>query len=406
MFRARTPSVALVLVPALLTAVAYVDPGNFGTNIIAGAEHGYSLIWVVVLASATGALIQYLAAKLGLATGRSLAEHCADHLPRGPRILAWLQAEAIVLMTDLAEVVGGALGLYLLFGVPLPLGAVVIGVTSFLILGLRRSEGRGFRAATLGLLGVVVASVAAAVALLGPDWGRATTGLVPTPLHGSALLVAVGIIGATVMPHALYFHSAFGSHLPGESERHDPRTGIGTRSAAAIRRRIALSLVVAMGIAGVANVLILTLGVALPMPSDGTIEGVHGVLAEHGQGIAATLLGVALLAAGLASSMVGAWTGQVVMQGFLRVDIPWWVRRLVALAPPVVVLALGVDPGQALLLSQVVLSIGLPLTLLPLVVLTGRRAVMGALVNGRVVTVLAWAATAVITALDIALLVS
>lgn len=384
------------LVPALLTAIAYVDPGNFGTNITAGARHGYALAWVVVLASVSAAVVQYLAAKLGLATGRSLAEHCADRLPRLPRLLAWAQAELVVIMTDLAEIVGGALGLQILFGVPLAVGAVAVGLTTLVVLGLGRGR---YRPVALGLLGVVAVGVTATAAGLRPDAGPLGPGLRPSLAGESELLLAAGIIGATIMPHALYFHSAMSGH-DGRDER--PRD-IPLEPADLVRRRLTRSIVTAMALAGTVNLLLLVIGTALA-GSDGSIDAAHDVLLATGRDVAATSLGLALLASGFASSIVGAWTGQSVVQGFLRVRMPPWLRRGLAVVPPVALLAAGIDPDDALVGSQVVLGFALPLTLLPLVWLTGRRAVMGELRNGPVLAVAAWSITAAVTALDVALL--
>ena len=397
--RRRHRAATGTLVPALLTTIAYVDPGNFGTNIVAGTDHGFALVWVVVLASVSAALIQYLAAKLGLATGRNLASHYAAGLPRVWRLLAWVQAELVVIMTDLAEIVGGALGLYLLFGLPLPLGALLVGLVSFTVLGYQRGEAAHFQIPALALLATVAVCVVTATVRLSPDWNGMLLGVRPAVLDQSALLVAVGIVGATVMPHALYFHSAMSPAVVEESAS----GATSPRLAALVRHRLMSSIALAMTVAGCVNVLILVLGAATGT-SDGTIEGVYAHLSLDGQRWSAILLGVALLASGLASSVIGAWTGQVVMAGFLRRSIPWWVRRLVALAPPVIVLLLGVDAGQALLMSQVVLSLALPLTLAPLIVITSRRTVMGALANGRVLTVLAGAVALAIIALDLALL--
>lgn len=400
MYQRATIRAALV-VPALLTTIAYVDPGNFGTNIAAGGEYGYTLVRVVALASAAAALIQYLAATLGLATGQGLAEHCAARLGRWPRLAGWAQAEVVVIMTDLAEVVGGALGLRLLFGIPLPVGALLIGAASFCILGLGSSG--IYRPIALGLLGVVALCVVWAAASLSPDLGAAAGGLRPRPMPGGALLVAVGIVGATVMPHALYFHSALSSHSGRPmSKPRLWRTIGGPRTVARAHRRLAVIIVAAMAAAGTVNVAILVFGASVPGGAGGSIEGVSEQLVSVGQRLPALLLGVALLASGLASSVIGAWTGQAVMAGYLNITVAVWKRRLVALLPPVVVLSLGLDPSWALVASQVVLSLALPLTLAALVLLTGSRSVMGTARASRPVIGAAWLVTAVITVMDVA----
>lgn len=396
MYHQRPMRWSVTLIPALLTTVAYVDPGNFASNIGAGALHGYSLVWVVVLASGAAALIQYLAGLLGMATGGTLASLTAGRLPRAARITAWLQAELVVLMTDLAELVGGAIGLYLVFGLPLPVGACVIAGISLLALvgGARGSRASG--AIILGLLGVVAATVWGSTALARPSIAGSVAGLVPGALDASSVLLATAIVGATVMPHALYFHSATSADAVAAS----PPTVV---RAADPRRRLSRSVLVAMGAAGCVNLALLLVGATLPAAAAEGLEQAHAVLAAHAGQLAATLMGVALIASGLASTIVGVVTGQVVMEGYLSRAIPVWTRRLIALVPPMVVLALGLDPTKALVASQVVLALALPLTLAPLVVLTSSSRVMGSLRPGRPVLVAAAAVTAIITVLDLAL---
>jgi manganese transport protein len=380
---------------ACMAAIAYVDPGNFAVNVSAGAEHGYALVWVVVGASLTASLVQYLAAKLGIATGRSLAENCREHYGRGPRIALWLQAELVVIMTDLAELVGGAYALYLLFGVPMIWGAVIVAAFGFLVLGLRIRGYDGFRPVLLVLFGLIVVLLVAELLAAGVDRPALVQGFVPRPLEGSAALLAVGIIGATVMPHALHFHSAVA--------REDSRPRDADKLAAADRSRRAIA--IAMSFAALANVSLVLIAARLPTEAAGGLTEAYVAIGEVLGRVAAAGFGLALLASGLSSTIVGIYTGQVVMQGFWRRPISLWLRRLIAVVPPLVILLLGVDPTTALVLSQVVLSFGLPASLIPLVLLTSRRAVMGRLVNARVTSVLAGIATAVICALDVYLLV-
>ncbi len=380
---------------ACMAAIAYVDPGNFAVNVAAGAEHGYTLVWVVVGASVTASLVQYLAAKLGIATGMSLAENCRARYGRGLRLLLWFQAELVVIMTDLAELVGGAFALYLLFGIPMVWGALIVAGFGFVVLALRIRGYEGFRPVLLVLFGLIVVLLVAELFLAGVDGPALVAGLVPRPLDGSAALLAVGIIGATVMPHALHFHSAVA--------REDSRPQQVAKVAAVRRSRHAIA--IAMSCAAVANVSLVLIAARLPAEASGGLTEAYAAIGEVLGQVAAVGFGVALLASGLSSTIVGIYTGQVVMQGFWRRPISLWLRRLLAVVPPLVILMLGVDPSTALVLSQVVLSFGLPASLIPLVLLTSQRRVMGRLVNAPVTVVLAVLATSVICALDVYLLV-
>ncbi|MER7072665.1 Nramp family divalent metal transporter [Terrabacter sp. NPDC000476] len=381
------------LVPALLAAIAYVDPGNFGVNISSGAQHGYALVWVVVFASASAMVIQYLAAKLGMVTGKSLAEHSAERFPGVGRLLLWGQAELVVVMTDLAEIVGGAIALRLLFGMPLTAGAVCVTLFSLVVLALKVRGRSHFDSVVLVLLVVIIASLLWQVLVAEVDSAALLASVVPGPLDGSAALLAVGIVGATVMPHALHFHSA-------ASRGHDDGSAPASQ-ADRLRsgRRTVRSVVLAMTVAGFANVSLVVFSAALPAEAGASIESAHAALGAHTGQLAATMLAVALLASGLASTLVGVQTGDVVMQGFGRRPIPPLLRRLLAVVPALVILGLGVDPTSALVWSQVVLSFALPGTLVPLLLFTRDRTVMGVLVNHRLTT----AAAAVITTVIVGL---
>ncbi len=392
MYRERSAPWAVLLVPALLTTVAYVDPGNFGSNIEAGSVHGYDLLWVVALASVAAGIIQYLAALLGLATGQTLATLTAQRMGHRNRLLMWLQAEVVVLMTDLAELVGGALGLYLLFGIPLPVGACIVGVLSLLVLATGRKAAAFSAPLTLALLGVVGVCVLAVVAFLRPSPAGVAGGLVPGGLDASGVLLVVAIVGATVMPHALYFHSAVSAHT---GHRPSPER------AAQLRRRLGLAVAGALGVAACVNGSLLLIGAVLP--THGGIEGAHTAIAAAVGNVVAVLFGVALLASGVASTVVGVFTGQVVMEGYIHRPFSVWLRRLVGLVPPLVVLALGVDPTWALVVSQVVLALALPITLVPLVLLACSPRVMGPLLPGLPVRAAAVALVALITIMDAAL---
>ena len=384
---------ARTMVPALLAAVAYVDPGNFGVNIASGAEHGYTLVWVVVFASCSAMLIQYLAAKVGIATGRSLAELSAERYPGAGRIALWLQAEVVVIMTDLAEIVGGALGLQLLFGWPLIAGALVVTAFSLVVLALKVRGRSHFEAVVLVLLLVIIGALLWQVFVADVDRAALLRSVLPGPLDSSAALLAVGIVGATVMPHALHFHSA-ASRVANDGTA----AGAGGQRARAGRRAVR-SIVIAMTVAAAANISLVVFAAGLPAAAGESLEAAYAALQTQAGEVAATMLGVALLASGLAATLVGVQTGDVVMQGFGRRPIPAVVRRLLAVVPCLVVLGIGVNPTQALVWSQVVLSFALPGTLIPLLVLTRDRRLMGVLTNRPVTTAVAALVTAVIVGL-------
>jgi manganese transport protein len=382
--------------PGLIVAVAYVDPGNFATNTQAGAALGTRLVWVVVAASVAAMLVQYLSAKLGAVTGRTLPELCRERYGLGTRWLLWAQAEVVTMATDLAEVLGGAVALHLLFGLPLPLGGAVVAAAGVALLALRPDRRGPFDVAVAALLiGVVGCFVAQAVLVggLGATARDAASGLPPSLAGDGALLLATGIIGATVMPHAVYLHS----HLA-------RREGLGVPVAQRLRRH-RRDIAVALGVAGLTNVAILVVAaraLAGRPPTDDPILGAFTALGDAAPA-AGVLFAVALLVAALAASGVGTLAGDVVMQGFWRRKIPLTLRRLVTLAPTLVVLAIGVDPTWALVLSQVVLCCGVPFALVPLVRLTADRALMGEGVNRRRTTAAAIAVTAVVSTLDLVL---
>ncbi|HEY0543427.1 MAG TPA: Nramp family divalent metal transporter [Actinoallomurus sp.] len=383
-----------LLGPAFVASVAYVDPGNFATNVQGGARFGFLLLWVVVAANLTGMLLQYLAAKLGIATRQSLAEVCRESYPRPVVWGLWVQGEIVAIMTDLAEFVGGAVALTLLFGWPLPFGGVVIAVASLLLL-MTRERGRWFEGTVVTLLSVVLLAFLYQTLRAQAPLGDVASGLVPRFAGGESVLLGSGIIGATVMPHALYLHSAL-------TRSHGPRDG-----RERVLRAQRLDVLLAMGIAGAVNVAVLVSAGALfhgGGSAPGTLEGAYSRYAQTAGPVAAAAFAVALLAAGLASSSVGVYAGEVIMQGFLRRRIPRIVRRLVVTVPALVVLALTHDPTRALVLSQVVLSFGIPFALIPLVLATRRRDLMGPWVNRPITTAAAGAAAVVIVGLNVALL--
>ena len=389
----------ILLGPAFVAAVAYVDPGNFATNSTAGARYGYLLVWVVVAANLAAMLVQTLTAKLGLATGRSLPELCREHLPRPLNRVMWAQAELVAMATDLAEVIGGAVALYLLFGVPLLPGGLIIGAASFAILALRSRGFRTFEIAIAVLLGVIVLAFAVNLVTAQPDVSDAAAGLLPRMQGTDSMLLAAGILGATVMPHVIYVHSALTpNRLPAEGET----------QRRVIAKGLRVDVLIALGIAGAVNLAMLLVAASsfhgTSIPGTDTLEGVHAGLATTLGTAAAVGFAVALLLSGLASTSVGTYAGEVIMQGFLRRRIPLLIRRMITLLPALAVLAIGVDPTRALVLSQVVLSFGIPFALIPVVMFTRRRDLMGSLVNRRATTAAAVAITAFVVALNAFLL--
>ena len=387
-----------LLGPAFVAAVAYVDPGNFATNFSGGASFGYTLLWVIVAANLMAMLIQSLTAKLGLATGRDLATLCRENLPRPVTRGLWLQAEAVAIATDLAEIVGGAVALNLLFGVPLPIGGLITAVVAFILLGAQSRGHRPFERVIAGLLLVIGLGFGYTLVGSGVDAGGLASGMVPSFSGSESLLLATGILGATVMPHVIYVHSAL---TPG---RYGDVVTAGRTAAGRGRllRAQRLDVLVAMGLAGLVNAAMLVIAAQLFTAEDGiaSLESVHSGLGDQlGTGAALTFA-VALLVSGFASSSVGTHAGQVVMAGFLRRHIPVLARRLITLAPALAVLALGGDPTTALVWSQVVLSFGIPFALVPLLWLTARRQVMGAWVNRPLTTVAGAAVAALIIVLN------
>jgi manganese transport protein len=398
--RGRLRATLAMLGPAFVASVAYVDPGNFATNVQGGARYGYLLLWVVLAANLMAMLIQYLSAKLGVVTDRSLPEVVRERFPRALTWGMWLQAEVMAMSTDIAEFLGAALGLNLLFGVPLLPAGLITGAIAFAILELQRRGFRRFELAISALLGIIFLGFLYETLRIGPSAHGSLQGLVPG-LHGSAsLYLAVGIIGATVMPHVVYLHSALtNGRMPCRDDRERKR----------VLRFERLDVIIALGLAGLVNMAMLAAAAALfhgsGLSGISTIEQAHAQLGHLLGGTAALAFAVALLASGTSSSSVGTFAGQVVMAGFINVRIPLVARRAITMLPAIAILAAGTSPTSALVLSQVVLSFGIPLALVPLVLLTGRRDVMGVHVNGRLVTALAWSCALLVSALNVFLLV-
>jgi manganese transport protein len=393
--RGRMRATLTMLGPAFVAAVAYVDPGNFATNMQAGAKYGYGLLWVVLLANLIAMLIQNLSAKLGIVTDHSLPELCRQRFPRPVSWVLWIQAEIMAMATDVAEFLGAALGLNLLFGVPLLPAGLITGVIAFGILELQRRGHRSFELAIAALLGLVFAGFLYETLRIGPSAPASLRGLIPGLSGSGAIYLAVGIVGATVMPHVIYLHSAL---TKGRMPVRDD----------AERRRVLrferTDVIIALSLAGLINLAMLAMAAKLfhvpGLSGLDTLTDVHAELGRLVGGGAALAFAVALFASGASSSSVGTFAGQVVMQGFVNIRIPVMVRRAVTMLPALVILALGVSTTGALVLSQVVLSFGIPFAVVPLVMLTSNREVMGTHVNGRVTTIVAYAIAVAISLMN------
>lgn len=398
--KGRVRATLAMLGPAFVAAIAYVDPGNFATNVQGGARFGYLLLWVVLLANMMAMLIQYLTAKLGIVTEQGLAENVRRRYPRSLSWAMWVQAEVMAAATDIAEFLGAAIGLNLLFGVPLLPAGLLTGVIAFAILGLQRRGVRRFELAITGLLGIVFLGFLYETLRIGPSARGSLEGLLPG-LHGSdSVYLAVGIIGATVMPHVVYLHSTLtGRRVPVRNEGERRR----------VLRFERLDVIIALGLAGVVNLAMLAVAAKLfHTPGLSGIESISQAHAQLGRlvgGGAALAFAVALLASGASSASVGTYAGQVVMAGFIGVRIPLLVRRAVTMIPALAVIAAGVNPTSALILSQVILSFGIPFALIPLALLTSRRDVMGEYASGPLLRTLAWLCALGITALNVFLIV-
>jgi len=387
--------------PAFIACVAYVDPGNFATNIAGGAKFGYALLWVVLMANLMAMVVQSLSAKLGIATGKNLAEVARDRFARPVTFFLWVQAELVAMATDLAEFVGAALGLAILFDMPLFLAGIITAVVAFGVLALQERGWRRGEAVISGLIGAIVISFAIEVFLAPVAGSGVLHGLfVPSLPNNEATLLAVGIIGATVMPHVIYLHSAL-------TQRRI--VGVDDEARRKIFRFELVDVIIAMSIAGAINMAMLATAAAVFHTRGLTeigddLQEVATALGLYLHADAGTIFGIALLASGISSSSVGTLAGQVVMQGFIRRRIPIFVRRAVTMAPALTLLAIGASPSRALVLSQVFLSFGIPFALVPLVLFTRDRKLMGGLVNRRVTTMAASVIATVIICLNVYLL--
>jgi manganese transport protein len=392
-------SVLLFAGPAMIASIAYMDPGNFATNIQAGARFGYTLLWVVVMANMIAMLFQALSAKLGIVTGRNLAELCREQFPPAAVIPMWIVSEVAAMATDLAESLGGAIGLALLFNLPLLVGMVITFLVTY---GILLFERRGYRPIEL-MIGALVAVIGVCYLLevfIAPvAWGEAAVHIVlPSIPSAAALTISVGIIGATVMPHAVYLHS-------GLTQDRAPARNTGERRM--LVRFSNWEVVIALAIAGLVNMAMLMMASAAfhaGHDNVGAIETAYHTLTPLLGAGAAVIFLISLMASGLSSSVVGTMAGQVIMQGFVGFRIPIWVRRLVTMLPALVVVALGVDATRALVISQVVLSLALPIPMVALVLFTRRRDIMGEFANTRLTDAAAILATLVVLALNVILL--
>jgi manganese transport protein len=386
--------------PAFVASVAYVDPGNFATNIQGGAQFGYMLLWVIVASNLMAMLIQTLSAKLGIATGKNLAEMCREQFPRPVVIGMWALMELVAMATDLAEFLGAALGFNLLFHIPLLAAALLTALTTFIILGLERRGFRPLEAVITALVGVIAVCYIIETILDRPDMAQiAFHSVVPQFSGLESVLLATGILGATVMPHVIFLHSAL------------TQNRIPTKNDGELKRLFRFQLLdvtIAMGLAGLVNGAMLIMASstfhAHGLQGIGSIEEAYRTLTPLLGSAASIVFAISLLASGLSSSTVGTMAGQVIMQGFIHRTIPIWVRRVVTMTPPIIVIAIGLDPTRTLVLSQVVLSFGLPFAVIPLVMFTRQKEAMGILVNHKITTIIASIVASLIVALNLFLL--
>ncbi|MEO5992796.1 MAG: Nramp family divalent metal transporter [Arthrobacter sp.] len=392
-----------LLGPAFVAAIAYVDPGNVAANLTAGAQYGYLLVWVLVAANIMAVLVQYQSAKLGLVTGKSLPEILGERLKPFWRRAFWVQAEIVAAATDLAEVVGGAIALFLLFGLPLPLGAVIVGAVSMGLLAVQaRNKQRPFEFIIIFLLGIITIGFLAGLFVSPPDPAGVAAGLIPGFRGPETVLLAASMLGATVMPHAIYVHSA----LSRDRHRPDPHVHVPAPALARLVKATRWDVVVALAFAGLVNIGMLLLAASTLGGAAGTdtIEGAHAAITSSLGPVIGVIFAVGLLASGLASTSVGCYAGGSIMEGLLKIRVPLMLRRIITLVPAVVLLSVGFDPTWGLVLSQVVLSFGIPFVLIPLVVLTSNKSLMGRFADGMALRIAAVVSVILVVALNLALL--
>jgi manganese transport protein len=385
--------------PAFIASVAYMDPGNFATNITAGSKYGYALLWVIVASNLMAVLIQTLSAKLGIATGRNLPEVARESFPKPVSIFLWIQSELVIIATDLAEFIGSSLGLHLLFGIPMIPAALITAIGSFAILECQRRGFRSLETVIVVMIVMVVVSFAVQMVIAKPDVEAVAMGiLTPKFKGGDSILLASGILGATVMPHAIYLHSSLTQHrIVGKGEAEKKK----------IFQFEFLDILVAMLISGAINMAMLIVAAALFHKNGYVVEDLDQAfyLFHHLSGYAAaTFFGFGLLIAGLSSSSVGTMAGDVVMQGFINKRIPIYVRRVITMVPPLAIIISGINPTKALVISQVVLSFGIAFALIPLILFTSKRTLMGILVNHHITTIISWIVATLVILLNLFIL--
>ncbi|GGF89168.1 divalent metal cation transporter MntH [Paenibacillus albidus] len=382
--------------PAFIAAVAYLDPGNFGTNITAGSKYGYLLLWVIAASNLMAVLIQSLSAKLGIATGKNLPEVARERFPKSVSIFLWIQSELVIIATDLAEFIGAALGLYLLFDIPMLPAALITAVGSFAILELQRRGYRSLEAGIAAMVLIVVLAFAFQVIVAKPDLGAVAAGIFTPSFEGvDSIMLAAGILGATVMPHAIYLHSSLTQNrVVGKDEAEKKQ----------IFKLEFIDILIAMLIAGAVNMAMIVVSAALFFKNGLVVEDLDVAFHQFSQlagPVTAIAFGLGLLIAGLSSSSVGTMAGDVVMQGFINKRINLYLRRAITTIPPLVIIFLGVNATDALVMSQVVLSFGIAFALIPLVIFTSNRQIMGGLVNHRVTSFLGWMISGLVVTLNL-----
>ncbi|MBT2666321.1 Nramp family divalent metal transporter [Bacillus sp. ISL-4] len=385
--------------PAFIAAVAYIDPGNYATNITAGSKYGYTLLWVIFASNLMAVLIQSLSAKLGIATGKNLPELCRERFSKKTSFLLWIQAEAVIMATDLAEFIGAALGIYLLFDLPLITSAIIAAIGSFAILEFQRRGYRTFEALITVMIFVVVIAFGAQVFYAKPDTSAVVLGLFTPKFQGvDSILLSAGMLGATVMPHAIYLHSSLTQRrIVGKNDMERKR----------IYRFELIDIVIAMLIAGAINAAMVIVSAALFHKNGILVEDLDVAYQQFGAMLGpsvAMFFGVGLLFAGLSSSSVGVLTGDVVMQGFIKRHIPIYLRRVITTVPPLLIILWGVNPSKALVMSQIVLSFGIAFALVPLIMFTSNEKIMGSLVNHKITSSVAWLIAVLIIGLNLFLL--
>lgn len=386
--------------PAFIAAIAYIDPGNFATNIAAGSKYGYLLLWVILFSNIMALIIQSLSAKLGIATGKNLAEVAREEFPKPVSIGLWIQGELVIMATDLAEFIGAALGIYLLFGIPLLEASLIAAIGSFAILELQRRGFRSLEAGITSMLFIVVISFIVQMFFAQPDVPALIHGLFTPQFNGiDSVILAAGILGATVMPHAIYLHSALTQNrIVGETDREKKQ----------IFRFEFIDILIAMLVAGFINGAMLIVSSALFHKNGLFVEDLDVAFHYFGElvnPISAILFGLGLLIAGLSSSSVGTMSGDVIMQGFIHFRIPLYLRRVITMVPPIAIIALGINPTTALVVSQVILSFGIGFALIPLIMFTSSKRIMGSLVNTKWITIVSWIMATLIVTLNIFILI-